>query len=115
MSPRNWQFRLQDILDAVTAIQNYTMAMDFETFVRDRRTVDAVIRNFTIIGEAAVHLPEDICAKHPEIPWADMRSMRNFMVHEYFGVNDRILWDTVQLDLPAIIKPLRRLLAASKI
>jgi uncharacterized protein with HEPN domain len=65
--------------------------------------VDAVIRNFIVIGEAAYHIPEEICWTNPEIPWSDMRSMRNFVVHEYFGVNYKILWDTIRIDLPPVV------------
>lgn len=110
MPPRNWNFRIQDILDAVAAVQTYTAGMTFEAFTLDRRTVDAVVRNFIVIGEAAIHIPDEICARNPEIPWPDMRAMRNFVVHEYFGVSERVLWDTIHEDLPGIVKPLRRLL-----
>jgi len=81
--------------------------MEFETFIVDRRTVDAVVRNLIIIGEAAVQVPEDICLKYPEVPWYDMRGMRNFVVHEYFRASDAVIWDTVQMDLaplPALLK-----------
>jgi uncharacterized protein with HEPN domain len=84
--------------------------MSFEDFLRDGRTIDAVVRKLTIIGEAAVHVPDSICGESPDIPWIDMRTMRNFVVHEYFGISERIVWDTVQNDLPAIIEPLKRLL-----
>ena len=106
MPHRDWKFRIQDILDAVYAIQKYTQGMEFETFIEDRRTVDAVVRNLIIIGEAAVHVSEDVCRKHPEVPWYDMRGMRNFVVHEYFRANDMVVWDTVQVDLsplPALL------------
>jgi uncharacterized protein with HEPN domain len=97
-------------LDAVAAVQNYTVGMTLDAFTRDRRTVDAVVRNFIVIGEAAVHIPEEVCARNPEIPWADMRAMRNFVVHEYFGIGEKVLWDTIHEDLPGIVEPLRRLL-----
>ena len=73
MPHRDWKFRIEDILDAVCAIQQYTQGMEFKTFTEDRKTVDAVVRNLIIIGEAAVHVPEDICLKYPEVPWHDMR------------------------------------------
>lgn len=110
MPPRDWNFRVQDILDAIAAVQNYTAGMTLEAFIQDRRTVDAVVRNFIVIGEAVVHIPDEICARNPAIPWADMRAMRNFVVHEYFGISERVLWDTIQEDLPGIVEPLRRLL-----
>ncbi|MBC8432691.1 MAG: DUF86 domain-containing protein [Desulfobacterales bacterium] len=69
MPHRDWKFRIQDILDAVSAVQEYTRGMEFKTFTEDRKTVDAVVRNLIVIGEAAVHVPEDICRKHPEVPY----------------------------------------------
>lgn len=109
MPYRDWAFRITDILNAVAAVQEYTTDMEFEDFVADRKTVDAVIRNFIIIGEAACHIPEEICRANPEIPWQDMQAMRNYVVHEYFGVSDKILWDTVQVDLPTIVPFLKAL------
>ncbi len=108
--PRDWTFRVQDILDAIGAIRGYTAGMSFEGFTRDRRTVDAAVRNLIIIGEAAARIPEEVSGKATDLPWADMRAMRNFVVHGYFGVSDSILWDTIQQDLPGVVDPLRRLL-----
>jgi uncharacterized protein with HEPN domain len=68
------------------------------------------VRNFEIIGEAAAHLPKDIAADHPEIPWQDMRDMRNVLSHEYFGVNERIVWETFQNDLRPLVPLLKDLL-----
>jgi uncharacterized protein with HEPN domain len=65
----------------------YTRNLDFENFKSDTKTVDAVVRYFEIIGEAATHMPEEIVAGHPEAPWQDMRDMRIVLAHEYFGVN----------------------------
>ncbi|MCG2722754.1 MAG: DUF86 domain-containing protein [Thermodesulfovibrionales bacterium] len=107
MQYRTWLFRVNDILDAITAVQQYVVGMTYDNFAADRKTVDAVIRNLIIIGEAAGHIPDEICQAQPEIPWNDMRAMRNFVVHEYFGVSDRILWDTVQMNLPPLIQLLR--------
>lgn len=107
MPYRTWLFRVNDILDAITTIRQYVAGMNYEDFVADRKTVDAVIRNLIIIGEAAGHIPDEICQTHPGIPWNDMRSMRNFVVHEYFGVSDKILWDTVQINLPPLTQHLQ--------
>lgn len=112
MPYRDWSFRITDIIDAVAVVQRYTSGMKFEDFAGDRKTVDAVIRNFIIIGEAACHIPEEVCQANPEIPWPDMRAMRNFVVHEYFGVNDKILWDTIQVDLPPIVPLLKSLITS---
>ena len=109
MPPRNWLFRINDILDAISAVRKYVAGITYEDFVKDRKTVDAVIRNLIIIGEAAVHIPEEICQTYHLIPWPDMRAMRNFVVHEYFGVSDKILWDTVQIDLPPLVPFLKEI------
>ena len=66
MPLRDWKFRIQDILDAVRTVHEYTQGMDFKSFTEDRKTVDAVVRNLIIIGEAAVQVPEEVCARHPD-------------------------------------------------
>ena len=71
--------------------------------------VDAVERNFTIIGEAARQIPLDIQRKHPEIPWALMQGMRNILVHEYDAVKLEVVWRTIQQDLASLAGPLQRL------
>jgi uncharacterized protein with HEPN domain len=76
--------------------------------------VDAVLRNISVIGEAAGHVPENVVSAHPEIPWRDMRDMRNVIVHAYFRIDNEILWDTVQLNLPPLQEALRRLLQEAK-
>jgi uncharacterized protein with HEPN domain len=106
MPLRDWRFRIRDILDAIESIRSYTEGMDFVTFENDKRTVDAVVRNLIIIGEAATRVPEESVRSFPDVPWAEMRAMRNLVVHEYFGVSNRIIWDTVQGNL----RPLAALL-----
>lgn len=110
MPHRDWQFRVQDMIEAITAVREYTLGMDLNQFAADRKTVDAVVRNLIIIGEAAVQVPEEVCLKHPEMPWYEMRGMRNFVVHEYFRTSDRVVWDTVQVDLPPLLTMLQKLL-----
>jgi uncharacterized protein with HEPN domain len=111
--PREWRLRIEDILDAAARAQRYVGEMDLDAFVADDRTLDAVSRCFGIIGEAVRHLPPEVIDAHPELPWAEMRAMRNVVVHEYFGVTSETLWKTAREDLPAIIEPLRALLASS--
>ena len=110
MSPRGWQDRIRDILDAVAEIQKFTHSMDYEAFKDDDKSIRAVEMNFIIIGEAASQIPEDVEEKYPAIPWHLMRAMRNRIVHAYFEVDEKLMWDTIQADLPPLIPELEKLL-----
>ena len=112
MPPRGWELRIRDILDAAAAIREYVAEMDFDAFCADRKTIDAVVRNITVIGEAAGHMPRELWDAHPEVPWKLMRDFRNVVVHVYFGIDKKIVWDTVQNDLPRLIPLLERLLVS---
>ena len=110
MSPRDWRMRVQDILESVRKIQEYTKGASLESLQGDWKTVDAVIRNLTIIGEAARHVPAEIQERYPAVPRDDMRDMRNVVVHEYFRVSYPILWRTIQSNLPPLVEQLTRIL-----
>ena len=110
MSPRDWQSRVLDILEAVDDVRQFTAGMDFDAFRADKKTVQAVAFSFAVIGEASASVPADVQARHPLVPWAKMRTMRNVMVHRYVGINLQILWDTAQQDLPPLEAALRTLL-----
>jgi uncharacterized protein with HEPN domain len=110
VSLRNWQDRIRDILDAIAEIQNFTRGMDYETFRKDDKTVRAVEMNFIIIGESANQIPEEIQEKYPAIPWNLMRAMRNRIVHVYFQIDEKLMWDTIQNDLPPLTTILEKLL-----
>ena len=110
MSPRDWRDRIKDILDAIVEIQNFTRGMDYETFKDDDKSIRAVEMNFIIIGEAANQIPEEIEEKYSAIPWHLMRAMRNRIVHAYFEVDEKLMWDTIQNDLPPLIPELEKLL-----
>lgn len=110
MSHRNWTQLVRDILDAVATIEGYVEGMSFDEFEDDNKTVDAVIRNFIIIGEAASRVPEQPRLDHAEIPWRVMGDMRNFAVHQYWNVDRTVLWKTIAEDLPPLKGPLQRML-----
>ena len=110
MSPRGWKDRVRDILDAIAEIQKFTRGMDFEIFKEDDRSIRAIEMNFIIIGEAANQIPEEIEEKYASIPWSLMRAMRNRIVHVYFKVDEKLMWDTIQNDLPPLIPELKKLL-----
>ena len=103
MSPRLWEHRVADILDAIGKIQNYVKSMNFAEFQSDPKTVDAVIRNFIVIGEAARSVPKEITDNYPRVPWRLMGDMRNFAIHEYWGVELQTIWETIKKDLPPLI------------
>ena len=110
MSPRDWRDRVRDILDAIFEIQRFVHGMDYETFRNDDKSIRAVEMNFIIIGEAANQIPEEIEEKHSTIPWGLMRAMRNRIVHVYFRVDEKLMWDTIQNDLPPLIPELEKLI-----
>ena len=110
MSPRDWRDRIRDILDAIVEIQKFTLGMDYETFKADGKSIRAVEMNFIIIGEAASQIPEEVEDKYSTIPWNLMRAMRNRIVHVYFKVDEKLMWDTIQNDLPPLIPELGKLL-----
>ena len=114
MSPRDWRKRVQDILGAIEKIQAYTRGLSLESLSDDEKTVDAVVRNLTVIGEATRHVPVEIQTRYPAIPWDDMRDMRNIVVHEYFRVSYPILWRTIQGNLPPLVEQLQSLLETER-
>jgi uncharacterized protein with HEPN domain len=87
MPSRLWKFLIRDILDAIGRVQAYLEPMTFEQFHEDRKTLEAVERNFILIGEAARQVPNHVKAAFPAIPWRDMSDMRNYVVHHYWGVD----------------------------
>lgn len=91
---------LEDILTAMNRIAEYIDGYSFIGFKQDYKTVDAVIRNFEIIGEAAKNLSAEIKEKYPQIPWSEMYLLRNKVSHEYFGVDYEIIWDVASNYLP---------------
>jgi uncharacterized protein with HEPN domain len=111
---RNWRIRIEDMLEAIERITRYTANMDEATFSTDQKTIDAVIRNMIVIGEAARFIPADIEAQYTHTPWSKMRGFRNVIVHEYFGVSTTILWQTVHANLPPLIPDLKRILDDSE-
>jgi uncharacterized protein with HEPN domain len=110
VSPKDWKGRIRDILDAITEIKAFTHGMDFGKFSADAKTVRAVELDLIIIGEATNQIPDFILEQNPQIPWALMRAMRNRLVHVYFSVDETLLWDTVQKDLPPLESALQSLL-----
>ena len=101
---------LKDIMEAIEAIERFTEGIDFKTFSQDDMRSSAVIRKFEIIGEAAKHIPDPIKQKYPDIPWKDMAGFRDRLIHFYFGVKYELVWETIQVELPALKLRLKQIL-----
>jgi hypothetical protein len=97
---------LKDMLENANRGILFSLGMDYQTFIKDEKSIYAVIRAVEIIGEATRNIPEEIRAKYPEIPWRDVSNMRNKLVHRYFGIDFEIIWKTIQEDLPFLISSL---------
>jgi uncharacterized protein with HEPN domain len=91
-------------------IAEYTTGVSYEAFLGNRLVIDAVVRNLEVIGEAARHIPDDVQTRFPDVPWVEMKGMRNILIHEYFGVSLEIVWKTVRENLPPVEPMLRKIL-----
>ncbi|MGG7660836.1 HepT-like ribonuclease domain-containing protein [Dyadobacter sp. BHUBP1] len=100
---------IQDILDSGNKILLYTQDQSYNEFINDDKTVDAVIRNFEIIGEAASRLPEEFRDHHSTIDWHKIRGFRNRIVHDYFGIDYAIVWEIKTHYLPQLLMNLNSL------
>jgi len=101
---RTPQLYISDIRECIRRIEKYTKEISKRVFESDEKTVDAVIRNLQVIGEAVSQLPKDFKDKYEDIPWRKIKGMRNKVVHEYFGVDWDILWDAIHDDIPELKK-----------
>ncbi|MEO6914439.1 MAG: DUF86 domain-containing protein [Chitinophagaceae bacterium] len=109
MSSHDSQLLVSDILSSAKKILDYTIDLSFEQFMNDGKTMDAVVRNFEIIGEAANRLSEDFKDQYPEIDWHRIRGFRNRIVHDYMGVDFSIVWQIKVRFLPLLIDQLTKL------
>jgi uncharacterized protein with HEPN domain len=107
---RHFRLYIEDIHLSMTRILDYAEGMDLLKFKQSYITVDAVVRNFEIIGEASKNLPDHIKAKYPEIPWRKMYGLRNLISHEYFGVDYEMIWEIISSDLPQNLLDLEEIL-----
>jgi uncharacterized protein with HEPN domain len=110
--PRDPRVTIEDILEAVRRVRSYTEHMDAAAFARSTITIDAVVRNLEIVGEAAARIPDEIKATAPDIEWRKITALRNILAHEYFGVSTEILWDVVANKLDPLERACRTMLEA---
>ena len=101
---------MNDIIESGEKILHYAQGLSYEQFLNDDKTIDAIIRNFEIIGEAANRLPDDFKENHQEIDWYRIRGFRNRIVHHYFGIDYNILWQIKETFLPEMLSALKTLI-----
>ena len=110
MAKRVYIDYLRDIHDASEKAVRFVEGMDFHDFEKDEKTTFAVVRALEIIGEAAKHIPDKVRVKYSDVPWRDMAGMRDKVIHEYFGINLRRVFDTVRQELPNVREAVARML-----
>lgn len=112
MQPED-KIRLQHILDEANEVRKYTQDISFKEFVTEGKTVRAVVRSIEVIGEAASKISIDFRKEHPEIPWEKVIGMRNRLIHVYFDIDYKIVWKTLQENLPSLVNQLKTILKST--
>ena len=112
MSRRDNLTLIHDMHESALKILKYTQGYDFNAFIDDEKTIDAVVRNFEIIGEASSKIDPDYQADHSHIPWRKLKGYRNRLIHEYFGVDYQIVWEVIQDDLSELIDALEEIISS---
>jgi len=102
MPKRDPELLVEDMLEALRKIQLYTAGMDHSAFLQDEKTIDAVVRNLEVLGEAARQIPAAYAAGNPLVPWGKITGLRNRIVHDYFGLDLDIIWQIIRNDLPPL-------------
>ena len=112
MSDRSQELFLSDIIESIEAIKSFVIGFDIASFEADRKTYSATIRELEIIGEAIKNISDEIKLQYPDVLWQEIRSFRNKITHEYFGVSVRIVWDIVQNELELLDNQIHQILAS---
>jgi len=106
MKNKDYRDYFQDILDSINEIDDFVKGMTFTDFTKDKKTINAVVRSIEVIGEAAKNIPPAVRIKYPDIPWKKMSGMRDKLIHEYFGIDLEIIWQTTKTDIPVMKQPI---------
>jgi uncharacterized protein with HEPN domain len=110
MSKRDWKILAYDILESIRKIEKYIINLEYEKYIKDEKTKDAIVRNLEIIGEAANKIPPNIQEKYKEIPWSEIIGLRHRLIHGYFVIDYDIVWNIIKNELPDLKKKLNRFL-----
>ncbi len=111
---RDWSDCVADMLERCGKIAEFSVGLDFQTFSRREKDYDALLLNILLLGEAASQISEDIRKNWPAIPWREIVATRNALIHGYFAINDKILWDIVINEIPDLQSGLKNILASSQ-
>ena len=110
---RDSKVYLEDILEAIRKIREFTSGMSLAALSKDAKTLDAVIRNLEVIGEAVKRLPEPIRSQRADVEWKKIAGLRDILIHEYFGINVEVVWDVVQHKLSGLGEATKHLLGST--
>jgi uncharacterized protein with HEPN domain len=108
MVEREYRDFIIDMIEAADMVASFIQGMTKEQFLADKKTQFAVVRALEIIGEAAKKVPDSIRSRYPDLPWREISGMRDKLIHDYFGVNNEVVWKTAVEDVPEIAANLKR-------
>jgi uncharacterized protein with HEPN domain len=110
MSKRSEKLLIEDIIESIERVFSYTEDLSYKEFIADNKTVDAVVRNFEVIGEASNNLPKEFLPEYPHIDWSGLIGFRNKLIHGYFGVDYKIVWYIIETELEGILNQFKQIL-----
>jgi uncharacterized protein with HEPN domain len=108
---RDYKLFIKDIISAMESTERFVEDISLDELIHDDKTSSAVIRKFEIIGEATKHIPDWLKEKHPEIAWKRMAGMRDRLIHAYFGIDYKLVWDAIKIEIPNLKSKLQEILA----
>ena len=114
MSKRDWKLYVEDILESLDLVKQYVGSMNFDDFREDRKTIDAVVRNLEIIGEASKFIPDRIKNKYCDVDWPGMVGLRNRIAHKYFDISLNVVWYIIKSELLPLSEQMRQILEKEK-